>query len=740
VSGPLRRTVSVDNHHGGNQSGVVTADGTSSRTISFARIVMRVPRVLLKHLWAVPLVGVVIFSLVGLWVRDRVEDTTRAELAARLKTVLQANINALRLWFTEREYDAQSFASDMRIQAAIAELAALARASNATPEVLTNSMAARALQAQLQPLVEAQDYLAYVVVSPDKQILAATPPQSVGGRAPRSYDLFLKTALEGQVAASRPFARQASLGQRIEGPTMFVAAPVHATNGAVVAVLCLRMKPEKEFTSIFSLARIGETGESFAFDRRGYMLTATRVDPALKTLGLIPPGRDNTAILNLKLLDPGQELRPGEPPRLPRDQLQLTRMAASATMGDSDFDVEGYRNYRGVKVVGAWAWLRDYGMGVATEEAEDEAFQTLYVLRRAFLALCALLVASGAAILGFTLLVERLQAAVRKSALAARRLGQYVLVQEIGRGANGMVYRARHSLLRRPVAVKLLSPDMTNEANAARFEHEVQMTSQLTHPNTVAIYDYGRTPEGLFYFAMEYLGGIDLDQLVRQFGAQPEGRVIHILRQVCGSLSEAHRIGLIHRDVKPANIILTRRGGVCDLVKVLDFGLVKAVNVGPSAGMKASAVVGTPHFMPPEAIERPESVDGRSDLYSLGAVGYWLLTGKTLFDHDAVEDLLVSQVKETPPPPAARLGKPVSPGLADLLLRCLAKRPEERPPSAEALDQALAGCASAGTWTLVDAEQWWRANMGAVEALPPATMAEKTLVIASRDLPSDEKP
>jgi len=362
----------------------------------------------------------------------------------------------------------------------------------------------------------------------------------------------------------------------------------------------------------------------------------------------------------------------------------------------------------------------------------DEAFETLYVLRRAFLVLFALLVASAGAIFGFTLLVERLQASARKSALAARRLGQYVLVQEIGRGANGMVYRARHSLLRRPVAVKLLSPDMTNDANAARFEHEVQMTSQLTHPNTVAIYDYGRTPEGLFYFAMEYLGGIDLDQLVRQFGAQPEGRVIHILRQVCGSLSEAHRSGLIHRDVKPANIILTRRGGVCDLVKVLDFGLVKAVHLGSAAGMKANVVVGTPHFMSPEAVERPESVDSRSDLYSLGAVGYWLLTGKTLFDDDTVEDLLVCQVKTLPPNPVERLGKPVSPDLADLLMRCLAKQPDQRPPSAEALDQALAGCASAGAWTPLDADQWWRANMVTVEALPAATMAEKTLVIAPR--------
>ena len=374
------------------------------------------------------------------------------------------------------------------------------------------------------------------------------------------------------------------------------------------------------------------------------MLTATRFDQSLKTLGLIPPGRTNTAILNLKLLDPEGELHPGVPHPKPRSQLHLTRMAASATMGNNDFDVRGYRNYRGLKVIGAWAWLRDCGMGVAAEQSLDEAFQTLYVLRRVFLVLFGLLLASGGAIFGFTLLVEHLQAAGRKDALTARRLGQYVLMQEIGRGANGMVYRARHSLLRRPVAIKLLNPDQTNETNSARFEHEAQMTSQLTHPNTVAIYDYGRTPEGLFYFAMEYLGGIDLDQLVRRFGAQPEGRVIHILRQACGSLAEAHRIGLIHRDVKPANIILTRRGGVCDLVKVLDFGLVAAAHPGAAFGPAPRDIVGTPHFMSPEAVEKPESATIQSDLYSLGAVGYWLLTGKTLFDSDTVEGLFSRQV------------------------------------------------------------------------------------------------
>src|ERR1035438_5809611 len=229
--------VSVENRRGGNQSGTVTTDETGSRTTTLARLVTSAPRVLSKHLWAWPLLAAVAFGLVGLWVRSRVEETTRAELAARLQTVLQADINALRLWFTEREYDAKSLTSDMRIQGAIAELAALAKDSNVTSLALANSASARTLHSQLQPLLEAEDYLSYEIVSPDKQIIASTHPQAVGTRAPRSYDLFLNKALDGQLAASRPFARQLDLNQRVDGPTMFVAAPVKSTSGAVIAVL-----------------------------------------------------------------------------------------------------------------------------------------------------------------------------------------------------------------------------------------------------------------------------------------------------------------------------------------------------------------------------------------------------------------------------------------------------------------------------------------------------------------------
>jgi tRNA A-37 threonylcarbamoyl transferase component Bud32 len=728
------------------------------RTGTSAQWLTQVPLLLSRHLWVWPLLGAVLLALVGFWVRSRVEGATRGELASRLQTLLNADIAALHLWFSEQEADARSFAADVRIQEAIAELAALdRRAAVADPELAT-SPGAKTLELYLKPLLEAQHYLDYVVIGADRRILASPHPRIVNRQAPPGYELFLEKALAGQVAVSRPFARELSISARAEGPTMFVAAPVKSPQGDVIAVLALRMKPEAEFTQIFSVARMGTTGEAYAFDRRGMMLTGSRFDHELKDLGLIPNTPEATACLNLRLVDPGpnlanlrsagktnaQPVEPGGPvrpeprreggrPRAP--ELPLTLAAAGAVHGESGYDVHGYRNYRGAEVVGAWAWLPEYGMGVATEVAAREAFQTLYLVRGAFLVLFVLLVLSAAGIFAFTLLVERLQSSVRESALTARRLGQYVLVQEIGRGSNGRVYRARHSLLRRPVAVKLLSPELTNASNVARFEQEAQLTSHLTHPNTVAIYDYGRTPEGLFYYAMEYLSGIDLHQLVRQYGPQPPGRVVHILRQLCGSLAEAHRVGLIHRDIKPANLVLTRRGGVCDVVKVLDFGLVTARHLKGSDTTTSGAAVGTPHFMSPEAVETPERVDARSDLYSVGAVGYWLVTGQNLFAAVEIEELLRHQVNTVPELPSVRLSRPVDPGLEQIIMACLAKVPAQRPANAEAVDQALAQCAAAHTWTAADAERWWQTHLPSFENAVAATMLEKTLVIAPREAP-----
>ncbi len=199
-----------------------------------------------------------------------------------------------------------------------------------------------------------------------------------------------------------------------------------------------------------------------------------------------------------------------------------------------------------------------------------------------------------------------------------------MLVEKLGGGGMGTVYKARHALLRRPTAIKLLKPETLSESAILRFEREVQLTSELTHPNTVSVYDFGRTPEGTFYYAMEYLEGVTLGDLVRRHGPLPEARTLHILRQICASLSEAHAVGLIHRDIKPSNIILTQRGGQYDFVKVLDFGLAKwADSHGSDALTATNAVSGTPLYVSPEAVTNPRQVDARADVYEIGAVG-WL--------------------------------------------------------------------------------------------------------------------
>ncbi len=265
-------------------------------------------------------------------------------------------------------------------------------------------------------------------------------------------------------------------------------------------------------------------------------------------------------------------------------------------------------------------------MGLVTEIDYDEAFRPLTILRWAFYSLYALLTLGAIAIFVFTLIVARLNRAARKAAVEAKQLGQYRLEERIGAGAMGVVYKGHHAMLRRPTAIKMLNLENVNEASIERFEREVQITCNLNHPNTIAIYDYGRTPEGVFYYAMEFLDGIDLQSLVEKYGPQPSGRVIQILKQVCGSLYEAHSLGMVHRDIKPANVMLNRRGGEPDVVKVLDFGLVRALDDGKQAG-PTGGLAGTPLYMSPESIQTPDMVDPRSDLYAVGAVGYFLWTG-----------------------------------------------------------------------------------------------------------------
>ncbi len=323
------------------------------------------------------------------------------------------------------------------------------------------------------------------------------------------------------------------------------------------------------------------------------------------------------------------------------------------------------------------------------------------------------------------------------------KVGPYRLVARLGHGAMGVVWEARHALLRRPTAVKLLAPGTQGERALARFEREVQLTAGLTHPSTIAIYDYGRTAEGVFYYAMELLRGINLLQLVEFDGPLPPSRVVYLLRQACGALAEAHAAGLIHRDIKPANLMICVYGGIPDFLKVLDFGLVKDVGTverlphGEAAGDARDAtlsqdgsLLGTPLYMAPEGMSTPSEVDARADLFALGAVGYFLLTGHSPFPGRTAIEVFRSERQGPPAPLSLASRSPVPVSLDETIRRCLAFRREDRPGSVEELDAMLEACAVAAPWTVEQARAWWRERGPAALEAARAQREERGEILA----------
>jgi serine/threonine-protein kinase len=287
----------------------------------------------------------------------------------------------------------------------------------------------------------------------------------------------------------------------------------------------------------------------------------------------------------------------------------------------------------------------------------------------------------------------------------AKRVGNYRLEREIGEGGMSHVYLARHALLKRPAAVKVLKSHLATDEAVTRFQREAQLCSQLVHPNTVEVYDYGTTRDGRWYYAMEYLEGISVQDLVTVHGPMPAARVVYLLRQACGSLREAHDHGWVHRDVKPSNLMLCARGGEHDVVKVLDFGIVKQTrNPHTRDVTQYSKVLGTPLFMAPERLRNPADADARADIYALGAVAYFALTGRAAFEAESDHDIVYRVLNEPPP----RLPADSAPAeLVELVARCLEKDREARPARIEEVAAVLDALAARLAWTQADARAWW---------------------------------
>jgi serine/threonine-protein kinase len=309
----------------------------------------------------------------------------------------------------------------------------------------------------------------------------------------------------------------------------------------------------------------------------------------------------------------------------------------------------------------------------------------------------------------------------RTQAAEAATMGQYELAEKIAQGGMGEVWRAQHQLLARPAAIKLVRPELLGSEHAGgpervlrRFEREAKATAALRSPHTVDLYDYGITQDGTFYYVMELLDGVDFEKLVKAQGPLCPERAIHLLRQACDSLADAHTSGLVHRDIKPANLYACRMGVIYDFVKVLDFGLVKSESTTDlETKLTVEGVTsGTPAYMPPEMALGSDSVDGRADIYSLGCVGYWLLSGQLVFEADTPMATVIEHINTEPAPPSQRTETSVPPELDRIILKCLAKDPADRYASALDLAEDLEGCCAAlPSWRNRDACSWWQIHM-----------------------------
>ncbi len=323
---------------------------------------------------------------------------------------------------------------------------------------------------------------------------------------------------------------------------------------------------------------------------------------------------------------------------------------------------------------------------------------------------------------------------LHRTAHLAKRLGNYLLDEQIGSGGMGKVYRAHHALICRPTAVKVVRAEESEQGpTLARFEREVQLSASLTHVNTITIFDYGRTSSGTFYYAMEYLDGMDVERLVERFGPLSPARAIHLLVQACGSLVDAHRRGIVHRDIKPANLFVTHRGGIFDFIKVLDFGVARQFEPDKASTLTQTGMVfGTPQFIAPEALYGAENVDERSDIYTLGGVAYWMLTGQPVFRGSTL-DLIIDHIKTPPTPPSLASPETIPEALDAIVLRCLEKEPDRRFQSAEDLERALLAVPLEETWDRAKAKSWWEAHMPGETIVKPCNPCSERAILGLDD-------
>lgn len=645
-----------------------------------------------------------VLIVAGIWTYDAVERSLRELRTDTLQSVLHAQAKTLEVWIANQEHDIRRLARDSNVRTQVHALVDIAHQPGVLPAQYCTAPARRPLVAQLNDALAGSGAVAFNVIDRSGRIVASKFREYCGSKVSRFVlEQGIEPVFRGETRFVRPHAETERLVAPLPRPPLdralvWVETPVRDEHDTIIAALGVGEYAHAQFAAILAAARSGDSAEVYAFDRRGLMLSESRFVGDIDGREDRPAGEPTTLSLPL------------QPPGTPAGTAtRLVEAARAGIEGEAYAGVllDPYLSYHGGKVVGAWQWLPALDMGIAAEMSTEEAYAPLAVLRYAFGGVFAALALAVVAALAAWFSV----ALLRTEANRRLRVGSYVLGERIGEGGIANVYLAQHDLLKRPTAVKLLKPRRATDEMIARFKREAQLASQLSHPNTIEIFDYGLAPDGLFYYAMEYLKGETVQVLVKRAGAMPVARVVHLLRQVCAALAEAHGKGLVHRDISPSNIMVCHHGGEYDFAKIIDFGLVKNFAEPHSHTItRTLRILGTPLYMAPERLRDPADVDARTDVYALGTVAYFMLTGHDAFDSPDELSLTTKVLNEPAPSVSTAAIQPIPPELDALIAACLHKQREDRPQRVTDMLEVLESIARTERWTQRDAEAAWQAQ------------------------------
>lgn len=645
-------------------------------------------------------------ALMGWYTYAKVVSSLKNAVSKELAGVVNSVTISTKSFLDDRSQLVESWSRQPAIRHAVIELVEIGRQRDAT-EALRQAEQSDLIKKQLQELSGVKE-VKFVVWNREGTILASwlDSRADVGNQVAPSGAANLVRVFRGERVLFGP-ERLTDTGNgfipETDAPVMANMVPIRDERGDIVAALLVRgINTFDQFDKLFSEASRADGLDVYAVDRRGVMVTRSPMASALASRVSLDLSAEEFAAV-MRVSDPGMEIGPENIGTIQRHALPLTLSAAGATTGRSNERIEPYNNYAGVPVIGAWRWNSDWQLGIIVEREYEVAYAAARIVRFGFLLL--------AAVLTITALAAASQIAKQSARVhaAIHPLGRYDVVGELGSGGMGVVIRARHRQLGRDVALKVLRDDRQHREDRLRFDREARLAASLSNPHSVTIYDYGRSEDGEAYCVMEFLHGITLYEVVTRDGPQPFGRVLFILRQICASLDEAHKLGLLHRDIKPQNVMLSLDPSVGDWAVVFDFGLAKSVNPEVGAYQTAETVwAGTPMYMAPERYREPAGMDPRSDIYSIGCIAYFLISGRPPYIECDPESLFALVLSEEPISMSVHRDQAVPQELVQLVGKCMAKHADNRFATVEELSAEVDRLRDEHPWTADEARGWWK--------------------------------